>query len=289
LETRRFGRTNHMSSVAVFGAVALNQANQTQVDQTMQLIVDSGVNHIDVAPTYGRAEENLGTWMPEVRTRFFLGCKTTERQASAARAEMERSLERLRVDSFDLYQLHAITKMSELDQVTRPGGALEAFIRAREEGLTRYLGITGHGLHTPAIFIEALRRFDFDSVLFPINFVLFSSPEYRAQTQELLAICQDRDIGVLIIKATAREPWGDNEKTHNTWYRPFLRPERMQHGVNFVLSQPVTALCTPGDMDLLPHVLTACQNYAQLTEDEQAALIAMGEQFQPIFSPETEG
>lgn len=284
MQTRRFGRTNHWSTVAIFGAAALWTATQAEADAVMEQIIAAGVNHMDVAPSYGLAEERIGPWMPRVRSQFFLGCKTMERTAEGAAAELRRSLERLHVDSFDLYQIHAITTMAELDAATRPGGALDAIVAARQEGLTKYIGITGHGVDSPAIFREALRRFDFDSVLFPLNFVQYSNPVFRANAEMLLAECRSRNVGVMIIKSIARSPWNGQPRTHQTWYRPFTEPDSIQQAVNFALSQDVTGLCTAGDRQLLPLVLNACAAFTPMDPAEQEALIATAGQFAPLFA-----
>lgn len=284
MQTRRFGRTNHPSTVAIFGAAALWTASQAEADAAMEQVIAAGVNHIDVAPSYGLAEERLGPWMPRVRDRFFLGCKTMERDAAGAAAELRRSLERLQVDAFDLYQIHAVETLADLDAATRPGGALDAIVRAREEGLTRWIGLTGHGVDTPAIFREALRRFDFDSLLFPINFVQYANPVYRAETEALLAECRAKDVGTMIIKSVTRSPWGGLAKTHQTWYRPFTDPADIQQAVNFALSQDVTGLCTAGDLQVLPLMLRACQQFTPMGPAEQEALIATAGQFEPLFA-----
>ena len=164
MEKRKFGRTGHLSTVAIFGAAAFWEIEQKDADTIMEMVIETGVNHIDVAPSYGQAEERVGPWMPRERERFFLGCKTMERTKESAWDEMQKSLKRLQTDYFDLYQLHAITNIDELDACTRNGGALEALVEARQQGLIRHIGITGHGVDAPAIFIEALKRFDFDSV-----------------------------------------------------------------------------------------------------------------------------
>ena len=178
MEKRRFGRTGHLSTVAIFGAAAFWNITQDDADRVMEQVIAAGVNHIDVAPSYGMAEQRIGPWMPRVRDQFFLGCKTMERTKEGAWREMHESLARLQVSSFDLYQIHAVTTFAELDAATAPGGALDAMIQAREQGLTKFIGITGHGVDSPAIFRESLRRFDFDSVLFPINFVQYGIPYF---------------------------------------------------------------------------------------------------------------
>lgn len=284
METRRFGRTGHMSTVAIFGAAAFWEVDQAEADRAMESVVAAGVNHIDVAPSYGLAEERLGPWLARERDRFFLGCKTMERTRAGAAAELHRSLERLRVERFDLYQLHAVTSLEELDAVTRPGGALEAIVEARDTGLTRFVGITGHGVEVPAVFLEALRRFDFDSVLFPLNFVQLANPEYRSNAEELLRVCTERDVGTMIIKSITRGPWGDKPETHATWYRPFTEPGDIQRAVDFVLSYDVTGICTAGDTHLLPLVLEACERFTPMSQAEREAMIATGASYEPLFA-----
>jgi len=249
----------------------------------MEQVIAAGVNHIDVAPSYGIAEQRLGPWLGRERDRFFVGCKTMERSKAGAALELRQSLERLQIDYFDLYQLHAVTSMAELDEATRPGSALEAAIEARDVGLTRSIGITGHGVDSPAVFIEALRRFDFDSVLFPLNFVQYANPTYRQNSEELLRQCRAKDVGTMIIKSITKGPWGEQTKTHSTWYQPFTDTEHIQQAVNFVLSQDVTGLCTVGDTRLLPLVLQACDDYVALSEGEQEALIATAQAYEPLF------
>lgn len=283
MQTRRFGRSGHLSTVAIFGAAAFWDVDQAQADATMRQVIDAGVNHIDVAPSYGRAEERLGPWLARERDRFFIGCKTMERSKEGALAELQRSLDRLQTDHFDLYQIHAITSLAELDEATRAGGALDALRQAQRVGLTRYLGITGHGVESPAVFIEALQRFDFDSVLFPLNFVQYANPVYREHAEKLLALCHARDVGVMIIKSITRGPWGGQPRTHTTWYRPFETPAAVQQAVDFALSQDVTGLCTAGDVNVLPTMLAACERFAPLSAAQQDALIAEAGAYAPLF------
>jgi aryl-alcohol dehydrogenase-like predicted oxidoreductase len=284
METRRFGRSGHLSSVAILGAAAFWDEEQSQVDESMQLAIKHGINHIDVAPSYGKAEERLGPWLQRERERFFVGCKTMERTREEAAAELARSLKRLRIEAFDLYQIHEITNMSELDQVTGPGGALEAALQARAAGLTRYIGITGHGVDSPAIFCEALERFDFDSVLFPLNYVQYANPVYRRNSETLLKLCQARDVGVMAIKSITRGPWGQLPHSYNTWYQPFDDLENIQQAVNFTLSQAVTGICTAGDVRILPLVLQACENFTPLAPEDQEALVETGKGLVPLFA-----
>jgi predicted aldo/keto reductase-like oxidoreductase len=273
-----------MSTIAIFGAAAFWEISQEAADKVMEQVIAAGINHIDVAPGYRQAEIRIGPWMPRERGRFFLGCKTQERTREGAWKEMQVSLERLQTETFDLYQCHAITSMEELDAVTMKGGALEAFVQARQEGLTRFLGITGHGVNTPQIFLEALRRFDFDTVLFPLNFVQMANPEYRRYTEELIAECKAKDVGTMIIKSITKGPWGEKHHTATTWYEPFEDMETIQKGVNFSLSYDVTGICTAADTRILPLVLQACENFTPLSQDEIEAMIKSGEQYQPLFA-----
>lgn len=284
METRRFGRTGHMSTIAIFGAAAFSAVSQEEADKAMELIIEAGVNHIDIARSYGEAELRVGPWMPRERGRFFLGSKTTQRTKEDAWKELQESLKRLQIEALDLYQIHAITTMAELDAVTMKGGALEAFVQAREEGLTKYLGITGHGVNAPQIYLEALRRFDFDSVLFPLNFVQMANPEFRKYAEELIAVCKAKDVGTMIIKSITKGPWGEKQHTATTWYEPFHNMEDIQKGVNFALSYEVTGICTAGDTRVLPLVLEACKNFSPLNKAEMEEMIESGKQYEPLFA-----
>jgi aryl-alcohol dehydrogenase-like predicted oxidoreductase len=283
LQTRRFGRTEHNSTVAIFGAAAFSDVSQEQADRAMEQVIFAGVNHIDVAPSYGQAELRLGPWLRRERKRFFLGCKTQERTRLGAWTELQHSLKLLQTATFDLYQMHAITSFAELDAVTAPGGALEALVEARQAGLIRHIGITGHGVEAPAIFLEALRRFDFDSVLFPLNFIQAGNAQYYRDALELIRQCRLNDVGTMVIKSITRGPWGEKEKTVRTWYEPFAEMDQIQPAVNFVLSHDVTGICTAGDIHLLPLVLTACENAVPLTLEERETMIESGRSYQPLF------
>ena len=284
METRQFGRTGHMSTIAIFGAAAFWEISQADADRVMEQVIEAGINHIDIAPSYGQAEVRVGPWMPRERGRFFLGCKTMERTREGAWNEMRRSLKLLQTEAFDLYQCHAITTMEELDAVTMKGGALEAFEQARQEGLTRYIGITGHGVDAPKIYLEALRRFDFDSVLFPLNFVQMANPEYRSYTEELVATCKSKDVGTMIIKTITKAPWGERPHTATTWYEPFDQQDEIQKAVNFALSYDVTGLCTAGDTRILPLMLKACENFTRLSSAQREEMIESGKRHEPLFA-----
>lgn len=283
MERRRLGRTGQMSTVVAFGSAGVGRVDQDVADRAIQAALDYGVNHFDVAPTYGDAELRLKPWMPRIRNTIFLGCKTKQRARDAAKAELHRSLERLGTDRLDLYQLHAVCKPHELDECTARGGALETLIEAREEGIVRWLGITGHTHDAPTTHLEALRRFTFDTVMFPLNFVLWSIPEYRRDAQALLDACRQKGVGVHIIKTLAKDPWGDRPKTHTTWYEPFTDQAIIDQAVGFVLSQPVTTLCSVGDVTVLPKFLAAAECYHPLAPEAQEALVATAHQYHTPF------
>ncbi len=284
METRRFGRTGNMSTLAIFGAAAFWEISQADADKVMEQVIEAGINHIDIAPSYGQAEERVGPWMPRERQRFFLGCKTMERTKHGAWDEMQRSLKRLQTETFDLYQCHAITTMEELDSITMKGGALDALVEARREGLIKFIGITGHGVDAPKIYLEALRRFDFDSVLFPLNFVQMANPEFRKNADDLVAACKAKDVGTMVIKTITKGPWGERQHTANTWYEPFDQMDEIQKAVNFALSYDVTGLCTAGDTRILPLVIKACQNFKKMGADELEETIRSGSQYEPLFA-----
>jgi predicted aldo/keto reductase-like oxidoreductase len=274
VEQRRLGRLGHQSSVLIYGAAALSEVDQDTADASVQLALDAGINHFDVAASYGDAELRLGPWMPTIRDRVFLATKTGLRDRNAAWAQINRSLERLQTDHLDLIQIHAVGDLEELDLVTRSGGSLEAAVRAREEGLAAAIGITGHGHQAPATHREALRRFPFDTVLSPLNWVLAQAPAYLADYQALVAEVQAQDAGLMIIKTVSRRNWpeGPVEHGYSTWYEPFTDQERIGAAVAWVLSHPeVTGIATPGDVRLLPLVIEAEQRLPEtnLAEAEQ--------------------
>jgi aryl-alcohol dehydrogenase-like predicted oxidoreductase len=272
-----------MSTAVILGAFAVGQLSQRQADEVMELVMAHGVNHIDVAPSYYDAEQRLGPWLEKYRDRFFLGCKSQLRGRNEARQELHRSLARLRVDVLDLYQLHAVTTMAELDQCFAPGGSMELLQEARDEGLTRYLGITSHGLQAPAVLLEALRRFDFDSLLFPLNFKLWADDDYRREMTVLLDVAAQRDVGTMVIKAWARAPWGEAERRYHTWYEPFDQAPMVEQALRFSLSQPVTAAISAGDARLLPAILEAAERFEPMDEADQAALVAQAADYEIIF------
>jgi predicted aldo/keto reductase-like oxidoreductase len=284
MQQRKFGRTGHMSTIVIFGGFAVGMLTQKEADAVMEQLLEHGINHIDVAPSYADAELRLGPWLEKYRDRFFLGCKTQLRSKQEASEELHRSLARLRVETLDLYQLHAVTTMEELDQCFAPGGSIETLIEAREQGLVRYLGITSHGLQAPAVQIEALDRFDFDSLLFTLNFKLWADENYRRDASQLLRIAAERDLGTMVIKTWERGPWGDREHRYHTWYQPFDDSEMIARTMRFNLSLPVTGVISAGDARLLPMILDAGERFSPMSENEQTEFLATADQYEPLFT-----
>jgi aryl-alcohol dehydrogenase-like predicted oxidoreductase len=271
METRRLGRTDHRSSVAILGGAAFAVATPDATAGAFHAALDAGVNHLDIAPRYGAAEKLVGPLLPAVRDRLFVGCKTGRRSADGVRAQLEESLRILGCERFDLYQAHAVTTVDVLNE---RGDAIREILRARDEGLTRFAGITGHNVEAPATFLEALARHDLDTVMFPVNPRLWADATYRRSAERLLDVCAERDLGVMAIKAAARRPWSNGERFATTWYEPYRDPDEIALGVHFALSVPgVHAVCTPGDLDVLPHALAAAAGFRSMSADERAACI----------------
>jgi aryl-alcohol dehydrogenase-like predicted oxidoreductase len=258
IEQRPFGHTGHMSSAVVFGAAALGQVDQATADRVLDLLLEHGVNHIDTAPSYGDSELRIGPWMDRHRDDFFLATKTRERDYAEAKAEIRRSLERLRTDRIDLLQLHSLSHPEEWEQALSPGGALDAAREAREEGLIRFIGVTGHGWTIAAMHRRALERFDFDSVLLPWNWHCAHHETYAADFEATVALCEQRRVAVQTIKSLARGPWAAGvDRNHTTWYEPLEDPDDIRLAVHWVLARPGIFLNSVGDVELLPHVLEA--------------------------------
>jgi predicted aldo/keto reductase-like oxidoreductase len=285
VQQRRLGRTGHQSSVLIYGAAALAEVDQDTADASVQLALDAGINHFDVAASYGEAELRLGPWMGGIRDRIFLATKTGLRDREAAWAQINKSLERLETDRLDLIQVHAVGDTEELDLVTRPGGSLEAVVRAREEGLAGAVGITGHGHQAPATHLEALERFPFDTVLTPLNWVLAQDPTYLAAYQALVAEIQAQDVGLMIIKAVSRRNWPEGaEPGYSTWYEPFDDQERIDAAVAWVLSHPeVIGIATPGDVRLLPLVIEAERRLAETSSAAAGQVLARADDYSSPF------
>jgi aryl-alcohol dehydrogenase-like predicted oxidoreductase len=268
-----FGRTGHMSTRTIFGAAALSQVTQAEADQTLDLLLEYGINHIDTAASYGDAELRIGPWMAQHRQDFFLATKTGERTYEKARDEIRRSLERLRVDQVDLLQLHYLVDPEEWKVAMGPGGALEAAIEARDEGLTRFIGVTGHDTAVPKMHMRSLERFDFDSVLLPFSYLMMQNPQYAADFEALMEVCKERNVAVQTIKSLVRRPWGEREQTRATWYEPLEDQTAIDRTVHWVLGRPGIFLNTVGDIHVLPKVLDAANRFeARPPEEEMEAL-----------------
>ncbi|MDP2901309.1 MAG: aldo/keto reductase [Candidatus Bathyarchaeota archaeon] len=264
-----FGRTGHDSSATIFGAAALGQVTQKVADETLKLLDRYGVNHIDVAASYGDAELRIGPWMEKRRKDFFLATKTGMRTYAEAKEEFSKSLNRLKVKGVDLIQLHNLTHPEEWETAMGGDGALKALTEAREQGLTRFIGVTGHGLFAPAMHMRSLKRFDFDSVLLPWNYVLHGDERYRREFNSLLGMCGDRGVAVQTIKSITRGPWGEKRHTAETWYEPFEAQGDIGLAVSWILGQGTIFLNTASDVRLLPKVLEAANINAPKPSDEE--------------------
>jgi aryl-alcohol dehydrogenase-like predicted oxidoreductase len=284
IEKRPFGRTGHLSSAVIFGAAALKAVDQGVADAVLDLLLEHGVNHIDVAASYGDAELRIGPWMDRHRDAFFLATKTGERGYAEARDEIRRSLDRLRTDRVDLIQLHSLTHPDEWDRALSPGGALDAAIEAKEAGLARFIGVTGHGWTVAAMHRRSLERFPFDSILLPWNWHFAHEPAYAAAFEATLALAEERGVAVQTIKAIARGPWAAAaERTHNTWYQPLEDEDAIRTAVHWVLARPGIFLNSVGDVKLLPKLLKAASALAEPVPDAAMAAVAERSGLTSIF------
>jgi aryl-alcohol dehydrogenase-like predicted oxidoreductase len=295
VEQRRLGRTGHSSSVAILGGAACWGASEAQAGDWLRLALDHGVNHLDIAPQYGAAESVVGPHLATHRNELFVAGKTLRANPDGVQDQFDNTRRLLHADVLDLYQAHAVTTLEELD---RRSPALEKIIGLREQGVTRFAGITGHDMTVPVVFLKALQRFDLDTVMFPIYPALWSRPDFREPAEELLALCAQRDLGVMVIKAAARRPWGDRRpladavqgdpataaRWADSWYEPAATDEDLDRGIHFALSTPgVHAFCTPGDIDLLPRVLAAANRYDAMSDRQRSAAVAAMAEEELIF------
>ena len=284
IERAEFGRTGHTSSRIIFGAAALGNVSQADANRTLELISDAGVNHIDTAASYGESELRLGPWLEVHRDEVFLATKTGEREAGPAYDQIRASLERLRVDQIDLIQLHNLVDESEWETALGPGGALEAAIRAKEEGLVRFIGVTGHGVTVARQHRRSLERYDFDTVLLPFSYTMMQNPAYAADFEALASLCADRNVAMQTIKAITRAPWGDQTPTANTWYDPLRDQADIDLAVQWVLGRPGVFLNTVGDITILPRVLDAASRF-----ESRPSVVAMDQllaqrEMAPLFT-----
>jgi aryl-alcohol dehydrogenase-like predicted oxidoreductase len=283
IPTLPFGRSGHESSRLLFGAAALGPVTQKEADETLEVLLRYGVNHIDVAASYGEAEVRLAPWLKRHREHFYLATKTGQRTADAAREELHRSLERMQVDYVDLWQLHNLADPIEWDIALSPGGALEAAIEARQQGLVRAIGVTGHGLQIAASHRRSLERYDFDSVLLPYNYITMRNSYYAEQFNALLATCRERNIAVQTIKSIAYRPWLGRTHVHTTWYEPLTEQQDIDLAVHWALKQPGIFLNTVSDIHLLPRVLDAASRFVDGPSDEELEALVTRSGMQPLF------
>jgi len=278
-----FGRTGHKSSRTIFGGAALSRVTQDAADRTLEVLLRHGVNHIDVAASYGDAELRVAPWLKREPNRFFIATKTGEREAGAARNELHRSLDRLGVDHVDLWQLHNLADPIEWDTALSPGGAIEAAMEAREQGLVKWIGVTGHGAQIAANHRRSLARFDFDSVLLPYNFVTMQLPYYDENFEALARTCAERKVAVQTIKSIAARPWLGRERSRTTWYQPLEAQPDIDLAVWWVLGRPGVFLNTAGDIDLLPRVLDAAERFEQRPSDADMGALLERSRTEPLF------
>jgi len=278
-----FGRTGHRSSRTIFGAAALSQVTQEAADRTLEVLLRHGVNHIDTAASYGDAELRIAPWLKREPNRFFLATKTGERGAKRAREELHRSLDRLGVDHVDLWQLHNLADPIEWDTALSPGGVIEAAAEARDQGLIKWIGVTGHGVQIAANHRRSLDRFDFDSVLLPYNFVTMQLPYYAENFEALTRTCAERNVAVQTIKSIAAKPWLGREHTRTTWYEPLSAQADIDLAVWWVLGRPGVFLNTAGDIDLLPRLLDAAERFEKRPTDAHMVTLLERTRTEPLF------
>jgi aryl-alcohol dehydrogenase-like predicted oxidoreductase len=283
IEKRVFGRTGHLSSVTLFGAAALSNVTQAEAERTLDLLLEYDVNHIDTANSYGEAEKRLGPWLARHRQEFFLATKTGERTYQGARDHLARSLDLLHTDHIDLWQMHNLVDPHEWEVAMGPGGVLEAFIQAKEQGLVRFLGVTGHGVTIAAMHRRSLERYDFDAVLLPYNFVMMQNPHYAADFEALMALCRQRQVAVQTIKSICRRGWGDQQHTRATWYEPFEDQAEIDLAVHWILSRPDVFLNTVGDIHVLPKVLDAASRFGDPPPVSAMQQQMMRQAVEPLF------
>ena len=282
---RTFGRTGHSSTVTLFGAAALGRVSQADADRTVELLLDYGVNHIDTAASYGDAEVLLGPWLEKHRDRFFLATKTNEREYAAAKVQIHRSLERMRVDQIDLLQLHNLGHPDDWDTSMGENGALEAVKEARDQGLVKHIGVTGHGLKIAAFHNRSLQAFDFDSILLPWNIQMKQNGQYASDFDRVVGLARERGIAVQVIKSLLRGPWGTTPKNRATWYQPLEEQADIDRAVHWILAQSDLFLNTAGDIDLLPKVLDAASRFeGQGPSDEEMAAMVAEQSMTPLFA-----
>jgi len=284
IATQPFGSTGHESTRTIFGAAALWGASEEDGERALELLLRYGINHIDTAASYGRSERRVGAWMPRHRDTFFLATKTGERTYEKARDQIRHSLERLQTDHVDLIQLHNLVDPAEWETALGPGGALEAAVEAREQGLTRFIGVTGHGVTVAAMHLRSLDRFPFDSVLLPYNFVMMQNPAYAADFEKLSGVCAERGIALQTIKGITLGPWNEKEHTHTTWYEPLTEQAEIDRAVHWVLGRPGVFLNTASALDLLPKIFDAAERLGTRPVDGEMRALVERRGMTPLFT-----
>ena len=272
-----------MSTRVIFGAAAIGWVTQAEADATLEVLLEYGINHIDTAASYGEAELRIGPWMKEHRKHFFLATKTEDRTRQSAWDSIEKSLQRLQTDQIDLIQLHNLSKQDEWEVALGSGGALEAMIEARNQGLVRFIGVTGHGVGIPGLHLQALEHFDFDAVLLPYNYAMMQNHQYATDFNKLVELCNQRKTAVQTIKSLTRAGWGERPPTRNTWYEPLEDQADIDLAVDYVLGNPNVFLNSVGDIHVLPRVLNAASRFEAGPTDEQMAELALRVNLQPLF------
>jgi aryl-alcohol dehydrogenase-like predicted oxidoreductase len=284
IATAPFGRTGHDSTRTIFGAAALGSVSQREADATLEILLEHGVNHIDTAASYGESELRIAPWLTKHRDRFFLATKTGKRDYEGAREEIRRSLERLGVDRVDLLQLHNLVDVIEWEFALREGGALDAAVEARDEGLVRFIGVTGHGLTVAGMHLRSLERFPFDSVLLPYSYVQMRDERYAGDFEALAAACAKRGVAVQTIKAISLAPWDGRPQTASTWYEPLRNQDDIDLAVHWVLGRPGAFLNTAADVELLPRVLGAAERFTSRPPDGTMDELLSQRKLVPLFS-----
>jgi aryl-alcohol dehydrogenase-like predicted oxidoreductase len=279
-----FGRSGHLSSRTIFGGFAVGQLSQAEADKVLELLLEYGVNHIDTAPSYHDSELRIGPWMARHRDEFFLATKVDQRTCQAAKDQLHQSLERLQTDVIDLIQLHYLVDIDEWHTAMGPDGALKAMIEAREQGLVRYIGVTGHDVAVAGRHLQSLEKFDFDSVLLPYNFPMMQNPEYASNFDKLLDICREQNIAVQTIKSLASGSWGNIEPHLHTWYRALENQADIDRAVHWVLGNPQVFLNTSGDATLLPKILDAASRFESRSTDAQMQAMVDQQHMEPLFT-----
>ncbi len=283
IEKKEFGRTGHMSSRVLFGAAALWSVTQKEADDTYDLLKRYGINHLDTAHSYGDAELRMGPWMKRDRSSFFLATKTDKRTKKEATEELYQSLEKLQTDHIDLWQFHLLVDEQEWEVAMGEGGALEAAIEAKEQGLIKFIGVTGHGLAAPRLHYRSLMKYDFDSVLFPYNYTMMQNSQYSADVNHLMELCKQRSVAVQTIKSLARGEVGEGVNPFATWYDPLTDPSSIAQAVGWVLKNPEVFLNSTGDITLLPTLLQKASESLPLPSDEEMKALVAKERMQALF------